>query len=187
MIDAICLSYENLFVKTNNYKLSLQIDNIPTSTIFVQYKNTYVMAQVRLWVHAVWGTKHRAPLMKNKNNRITLFKHIKTYAKQKKIYLDFINGESDHVHCLIAMACDQNIAQIMKLLKGDSSHFANSQSLFEIDFEWADDYYAVSVSQSHVEIVRNYIKGQEEHHTIKSFEDECVEFMAKYGFIRQLG
>ncbi|MEO6758149.1 MAG: IS200/IS605 family transposase [Saprospiraceae bacterium] len=145
------------------------------------------MAQVRIWVHVVWATKRREPLMKNKNKRIDLFKHIKAYAKEKKIYLDFINGEADHVHGLISMASDQNIAQIMKLLKGESAHFANEQKLFEADFDWADDYYAVSVSQSKVEAVRAYIKNQEDHHRHKSFAEECRDFMVKYGFIRLLG
>jgi REP element-mobilizing transposase RayT len=146
------------------------------------------MAQVRIWIHAVWGTKGREHFMENKNKRVDLFKHIKTYAKEKKIYLDFINGASDHVHCLISMGCDQNIAQIMKLLKGESAHFANKNKLFGmIDFEWAEDYYAVSVSQSHVETVRNYLKNQEDHHKKRTFEEECKEFMEKYGFIRLLG
>jgi REP element-mobilizing transposase RayT len=145
------------------------------------------MAQVRIWVHAVWGTKRREPIMQNKNKRIDLFKHIKSYAKEKKIYLDFINGEADHVHCLISLACDQTIAQVMKLLKGESSHFASKEKMFEVEFDWADDYYAVSVSQSHVETVRNYIKNQEEHHRNKTFEEECQEFMEKYGFVRMLG
>jgi REP element-mobilizing transposase RayT len=144
------------------------------------------MAQVRLWVHAVWGTKHREPIMKNKNKRIDLFKHIKSYAKEKKIYLDFINGEADHVHCLISLACDQNIAQVMKLLKGDSSNFANKAKVFERELDWADDYYAVSISQSQVEKVRNYLKKQEEHHKTKTFAEECQEFMEKYGFVRML-
>ena len=145
------------------------------------------MSQVRIWVHAVWGTKNREPILKNKNQRIDLFKHIKKYAREKKIYLDFINGEAEHVHCLISMACDQNIAQIMKLLKGESSSWANKAKLLDVAFDWADDYYAVSVSQSAVENVRTYIKNQEEHHRKKSFEDECRVFMEKYGFVRMLG
>ncbi|MBL7806680.1 MAG: IS200/IS605 family transposase [Saprospiraceae bacterium] len=145
------------------------------------------MAQVRIWVHAVWATKRREPLMANKNKRIEIFKHIKSYARAKKIYLDFINGESDHVHALISMACDQNIAQIMKLLKGESSSFANQKQLFGTDFAWADDYYAASIGQSQVEVVRNYLKNQEEHHRSKTFEEECQLFMVKYGFVRILG
>jgi REP element-mobilizing transposase RayT len=145
------------------------------------------MAQVRIWIHTVWATKRRQPFLKNKNKRIELFKHIKAYAKEKKIYLDFINGWEDHVHCLISMACDQNIAQIMNLLKGESSSWANKVKLLDLEFDWADDYYAVSVSQSHVEVVRNYIKNQEEHHRKKNFQGECEEFMAKYGMVRYLG
>ena len=145
------------------------------------------MAQVRIWIHAVWGTKNRSPLMHNKNKRIDLFKHIKSYAKEKNIYLDFINGEADHVHSLISMACDQNIAQILKLMKGESSHFANKVNLFESPFDWADDYYAASISQSHVITVRNYIKNQEKHHQKKTFAEECQEFMSIYGFTRLLG
>ena len=145
------------------------------------------MAQVRIWIHAVWGTKRREPYMRNKNKRIDLFKHIRSYAKERKIYIDFINGEAEHVHCLISLACDQNIAQVMKLLKGESSSWANKTNLFASEFDWADDYYAVSVSQSQVEKVRNYIKYQEDHHRKKTFKEECEEFMVKYGFVRMLG
>ena len=145
------------------------------------------MAQVRIWVHAVWGTKKRAPNLSDRNKRIFLFKHIRSYAEEKKIYLDFINGVEDHVHCLISLACDQNIAQVIKLLKGESSRFANKHNLFDTYFRWAEDYYAVSVSQSGVVAVRNHIKNQEEHHRKRSFKTECSEFVDRYGFVRVLG
>ena len=146
------------------------------------------MAQVRIWVHVVWATKQRRPFMANRNKRIDLFKHIKSYAKDKQIYLDFINGFEDHVHSLISLSCDQNIAQVVKLLKGESAHFANSSNLFDTQsFDWADDYYAVSVGQSQVETVRNYLKKQESHHQTKSFREECESFMVRYGFVRILG
>jgi putative transposase len=38
------------------------------------------------------------------------------------------------------------------------------------------------VSESHVAAVRNYFEGQEEHHRIKSFNEEVDEFMQKYGW-----
>jgi putative transposase len=145
------------------------------------------MAQVRIWVHAVWTTKHRVPLLTEKNKRIDVFKHIKANSKKKGFYLDFINGTADHVHVLISLACDQTIAQVIAWMKGKSSRFINQQVFLEEHFDWADDYYAVSVSQSGVEAVRNYLKTQEEHHQKKTFEQECQEFMAKYGFIRLLG
>lgn len=49
-------------------------------------------------------------------------------------------------------------------------------------FAWQDEYFAVSVSESMIESVRNYIKNQEIHHKKKSFADEYQEFIDKYNF-----
>ena len=54
-------------------------------------------------------------------------------------------------------------------------------------FEWADEYFAVSVSESHVDIVREYIKNQEEHHKKITWQDEYAEFIEKYGFNKYKG
>ena len=51
-------------------------------------------------------------------------------------------------------------------------------------FEWQDEYFAVSVSESVIDKVRNYIKNQEEHHSKKTFQQEYDEFILKYGFER---
>ena len=49
-------------------------------------------------------------------------------------------------------------------------------------FGWQDQYFAVSVSESGINRVRDYIKKQEEHHKKKTFQQEYEEFMQKYGF-----
>lgn len=54
--------------------------------------------------------------------------------------------------------------------------------LLKSKFEWADEYFAVSVSESQLQAIRDYILNQEEHHKIKSFSDEYDEFIKKYGF-----
>jgi REP element-mobilizing transposase RayT len=51
-----------------------------------------------------------------------------------------------------------------------------------VKFGWQDEYFAVSVSESSVNRVRDYIKNQEEHHKKRSFQEEYNEFMRKYGF-----
>ena len=48
--------------------------------------------------------------------------------------------------------------------------------------EWQDEYFAVSVSESMIDRVRNYIKHQEEHHSKKTFSEEYEQFISKYGF-----
>ncbi len=45
------------------------------------------------------------------------------------------------------------------------------------------EYFAVSVSESQIDKVKNYILTQEDHHKKKSWEDEYNEFIEKYGFV----
>jgi len=117
-----------------------------------------------------------------KEIRYKIFQHIRENAKEKGIYVDFINGCLEHVHCLISMNSGQNIDKILMLLKGESSYWINKNKLTSSKFDWQDEYFAVSVSESAVSRVRAYIKNQEEHHRKRSFEEEYQEFMKKYRF-----
>lgn len=72
----------------------------------------------------------------------------------------------------------------MQLIKGESSFWINKNQLTQQKFDWQDEYFAVSVSESILDKVRNYIKNQEEHHRKKSFQEEYDEFLEKYGFER---
>jgi len=58
------------------------------------------MPFVKIWIHAVWSTKNRVPFL-DKEIRKSVIEHIKANAKKKHIYLDTINGQADHLHCLI--------------------------------------------------------------------------------------
>jgi REP element-mobilizing transposase RayT len=68
------------------------------------------------------------------------------------------------------------------LLKGESSYWINRNNIFLKKFEWQDEYFAVSVSESAITRVREYIKNQENHHKKILFNDEYQEFISKYKF-----
>jgi REP element-mobilizing transposase RayT len=68
------------------------------------------------------------------------------------------------------------------LMKGESSYWMNKSKILHRKFAWQDEYFAVSVSESAVNRVRNHIKNQENHHKKKTFNDEYQEFMRKYKF-----
>jgi putative transposase len=139
------------------------------------------MGYVKIWVHLVWTTRNREPLIR-KEIRSGIFTHIREYASQKGIYVDFINGHLEHVHCLISLKSGQSIDKILMQLKGESSFWINKNKLMREKFEWQKEYFAVSVSESAVAKVRDYIKNQEPHHKKKSFHDEYLEFLRKYKF-----
>ncbi|GAB2984990.1 hypothetical protein GCM10027049_24130 [Mucilaginibacter puniceus] len=139
------------------------------------------MSFVKIWVHLVFATKNREPLLK-KEFRYDVYKHISENCPEKGIFLQAINGYTDHLHCLISLGKDQSIAKISQLIKGESSFWINKNNLVEGKFSWQDDYFAVSVSESQLEAVTNYIKHQEQHHAKKTFAEEADEFMFKYGW-----
>ena len=139
------------------------------------------MSWTSIWIHLVFSTKNREPLLDN-NIRKEVFKHIKQNAELKGIWLDSVNGYEDHSHCLISLGKNQTITKVTQLIKGESSNWINKEKLTINKFGWQDDYWAVSVSQSHLQATRNYIFNQEEHHKKKSFNDEVEEFMNKYGW-----
>jgi len=68
------------------------------------------MPYVKVWIHLVWSTKNRLPFLTDEI-RPTVFQHMRENAKAKKIFIDFINGYREHVHCLISLGVDQTIAE----------------------------------------------------------------------------
>lgn len=139
------------------------------------------MSFVRVWVHIGFSTKNRKPLL-NDDFRNTVFDHILKNAKEKNIWLDCVNGYNDHIHCLISINKDQSISKVVQLIKGESSFWINKNKLTKFKFLWQDDYWAVSVSESNVQSVRNYIRTQETHHRKKTFNEEVNDFLGEYNY-----
>ncbi len=138
------------------------------------------MPYLKIFIHAVWATKNREPLM-NTDNKDALCSHIREYTQNKNIQILSINGWQDHIHCLISLSSDQNMATVMNLIKGESSHWANKHLNWKGRFGWQSDYFAVSVSPSQVKRVSRYIVNQEEHHRQKSFQEEYTELLRHFG------
>ncbi len=144
---------------------------------------TTQMPFIKIYIHLVFSTKNRVPHLNTFDLRIKVWKHIKENASEKKIFLDMVNGYSDHCHCLISLGSHQTVEKVVQLLKGESSYWINKNQLTPEKFSWQDEYFAVSVSESKVDAVRNYIKNQEKHHQKKGFAEEYQEFLEKNNFV----
>ena len=141
------------------------------------------MPYIKVWIHLVWSTKNRIPFLTHEI-RPTIFQHIRENAKGKGIFLDLINGYLEHVHCLISLGSEQTISEIVKLIKGESSHWINQNRLTKTKFGWQNDYFCVGVSESVLQRTRDYIRNQEHHHSRRSFDEEFDLMLKKYGFQR---
>lgn len=139
------------------------------------------MSWVRIWVHMVFSTKNSVPFLHQKIRK-QVFQHIKQNAETKGVWLDSVNGYTDHVHCLISLNKDQTISKVAQLIKGESSFWINKNQLAEGKFMWQDDYWAVSIGESQLKHTREYIYSQEEHHRKTAFKEEVDEFMRENGW-----
>ena len=139
------------------------------------------MGYIKIYVHFVWTTKDREPIL-HKQIRDKIFSHIRENARAKGIFIDFIGGYIDHVHCLISLNTEQSISQTIQLIKGESSFWINKNKLIKRKFEWQCEYYGISVNIRQIDRVRNYIKNQEKHHSKYSYQREFEEFRKHIGF-----
>jgi REP element-mobilizing transposase RayT len=139
------------------------------------------MSYVKIWIHAVWTVKNREALLSLENRKV-LFKHIHKNAIEKEILLEAVGGYHNHIHCLFRLKNNQTIEKVLQLLKGESSYWFNKHVENHSKLIWQKEYFAVSVSESQIGKVKNYIEKQEEHHKKKTWEEEYQEFITNYGF-----
>ncbi len=90
-----------------------------------------------LWVHYVWTTKRRAPLIVQEMKR-PLYDAIRQICKGKGYYFDHINGIEDHVHLLIGLHQTQAVSTVAKDIKGLSQRWAigPADGSVYFDFDW---------------------------------------------------
>ncbi|MET3028864.1 IS200/IS605 family transposase [Flavobacterium sp. UW10123] len=134
----------------------------------------------KLWIHVIWATKNRQELID-----FSIEKNLYDYIWQELTELGcpvrIINGMPDHVHVLFLQNPQKTITDIVKQIKGSSSHFMNRGEFILEKFAWQTGFGAFSVSESQLNAVYNYIKNQKQHHLKKNGQDEFDEFVKLHG------
>lgn len=135
----------------------------------------------KIWIHAIWATKERLPLI-NQNCEQKIYPFIREQFRQLGCPVRIINGMPDHIHCLFLLNPQKSISDVIKQIKGSSSHYINKNNIIQDKFSWQTGYAAYSVSESVVEKVFLYVKAQKEHHKKKTYHQEHEKFLKLYGF-----
>src|SRR5436189_2355088 len=110
----------------------------------------------KIWMHVVFSTHERNPII-SQNFEAFLYRHLSHLLKEMECIPLAINGMPDHIHLLFQVNPNKSVAEIIKQVKGNSSHTINQSNLVENKFAWQTGYSAFSVSESVVEKVREYI------------------------------
>jgi putative transposase len=130
-------------------------------------------------LHCVFSTKNRQRLLTDEI-RARLWPFIGGIARSNGFTALEVGGYVDHAHMLIAVPTALPIAKAMQEIKGGSSKFING-TFSRHRFAWQEGYGAFSVSASAVDSTIAYIRDQEEHHRVRTFEEEYIAFLKKNG------
>ena len=134
----------------------------------------------RCWLHLIWTTLDREPML-TRPAAAKASRYLTQYAAEKSIYMRTNYCNPEHVHALIDLPTSKSIEEVVKLLKGGSSHWINENRLLRGRFSWGRGYGAFSVSHSLIDQVAAYVANQEGHHRKKTFSQEFEVFVKKYG------
>ena len=156
-------------------------DNIGASVV-ARLDWRSVMSFHGILVHVIFSTQYRKRLLADKW-RDDLFAIIGDQVKEHKGVLLQAGGIEDHVHLLLKMHPSFAIADTIRHLKANSSHWINATERMPGKFHWQKGYAAFSVSQSVAERVGKYIINQVKHHQTKTFQEEYLEFLDRHNII----
>ncbi|WP_293895018.1 IS200/IS605 family transposase [Flavobacterium sp.] len=134
--------------------------------------NTYT----QIHIQTVFAVKHRNGLI-HSSFKNELYQYISGIIKYHNHKLLAINGMPDHIHIFIGMRPTQSLSDLLQDIKGNSSKWINEKKFLKVKFEWQAGYGAFSYSKSQVASVIDYIKNQEQHHAVKTFREEYLEFL----------
>jgi putative transposase len=136
----------------------------------------------KIWIHAIFATKEREPLIGFDIEQI-IYEHLKEQLIEIGCPVRIINGMPEHVHLLFLLNPQKAVTDVLKQVKGNTSHWVNEQDIIKDKFAWQTGYAAYSVSESQLEKVYNYILNQKQHHKKKTFLEEYDEFIRLHGFV----
>jgi putative transposase len=132
-----------------------------------------------LHYHLIFSTKDRVALMR-KDWRGRLHAYMGGIINDMGGVPEMIDGMEDHIHLLVGLRATHRLADVLKDLKSSSSKWVHEE-LKKPLFSWQEGDGAFTVGASQIEVVKNYIANQEEHHRKKTFQEEYLEFLKKSG------
>ena len=133
-----------------------------------------------LHYHVIFSTKNREPWIRS-DIEVRVWSYLGGIARENDMRALLVGGIENHVHLLLGLPPTIAVSKAIQLIKGGSSAWLKDAFPGLKGFGWQDGYGAFTVSKSLVPEVETYIRGQREHHKVKSFEEEYRAVLVKHG------
>lgn len=137
----------------------------------------------KIWLHVVFSTKDRGLLIPKEKEKI-IYQYLTEQLQKLNCPVRIINGIADHIHLLFLQNPQKSVSEVIKQIKGSSSHWINQHKIIRNQFAWQTGYGVFSVSESQLEKVYLYIQNQKDHHRRQTFLEEYDEFI-KYHNVKE--
>jgi putative transposase len=133
-----------------------------------------------LLTHVIFSTRDRTPFI-SPESASDLYAYLATVVRNTGCECFRVGGVADHVHLAIRLARTTSIAKVVEESKASSSKWIKTQAGIPADFAWQKGYGAFSVGPKDLDALCDYIDSQEEHHRSRTFKDEYLSFLDRYG------
>lgn len=147
--------------------------------VFMAKTNTYT----QIHIQCVFAPKFRQGLI-DKDWKEELHKYITGIVQKNNHKMVAINSMPDHLHMFFGFRTHQSLADLMRMVKGDSSEWINKRGFTPGHFNWQDGYGAFSCEKKRVSEIASYIENQELHHQkiqfIPEYKNLLDEFDVEY-------
>ena len=87
----------------------------------------------------------------------------------------------DHLHMLVGLKPDICLSDLVRDVKANSSKFINDKRWVAGRFSWQEGFGAFSYSRSQLGSVIRSIENQQKQHATKTFREEYVELLERFG------
>jgi len=131
-------------------------------------------------VQIIFSTKDRFPCL-DPSTRPHLHAYLATVARNAKCEAYRVGGTADHVHLAIRLSRTTAIAKLVEELKTSSSRWLKTRRPELRRFAWQRGYGAFSVAPDQLQALVAYVENQEEHHRIRTFQEEYLALLKQYG------
>jgi len=131
-----------------------------------------------LLYHVVFSTKDRRPFIKPEIEA-SVWRYMVGIAKKNNFHIWEAGGMPDHIHLLMVLPSDMDLAKAVQLVKGGSSLWISRQHVPH--FQWQKGFSAFTVSHSLMEKTKMYIRNQKSHHKKMGFEAEYRLLLERHG------
>lgn len=121
----------------------------------------------QLYLHCVWTTWDRLPLITPDIQKV-IYAAIIQQCEQLRCTVIAVGGIEEHVHLLTSFPPTLTLSDLIKQMKGSSSHLITHEMKPREFFKWQGSYGAFSVSHNAIDKVADYIRNQAVHHRQKS-------------------